>query len=75
MANKFIMLECNRLRANLNYKNIDEEEDEFEIVEGHPEIQLIFGNLLIGEEHLLPGRLSEWRKHTRDRSPFRYGQA
>lgn len=29
MANKFIMLECNRLRANLNYKNIDEEEDEF----------------------------------------------
>ena len=29
MANKFIMLECNRLRANLNYKNIDEEEDQF----------------------------------------------
>ena len=29
MANKFIMLECNRLRASTNYKNIDEEEDEF----------------------------------------------
>ena len=29
MANKYIMLECNRLRANLNYKNIDEEEDQF----------------------------------------------
>jgi hypothetical protein len=29
MANKYIMLECNRLRANTNYKNIDEEEDIF----------------------------------------------
>ena len=29
MAEKYIMLECNRLRANLNYKNIDESEDIF----------------------------------------------
>ena len=29
MAEKYIMLECNRLRANLNYKNIDEKEDTF----------------------------------------------
>jgi len=29
MAEKYIMLECNRLRANLNYKNIDEEEDTY----------------------------------------------
>ena len=27
MASKFILLECNRLRANLNYKNIDEAQD------------------------------------------------
>lgn len=29
MASKFVLLECNRLRASLNYKNIDEEEDQF----------------------------------------------
>jgi len=29
MAQKFILLECNRLNANLNYKNIDESEDIF----------------------------------------------
>lgn len=29
MASKYVLLECNRLRANLNYKNIDEEEDQF----------------------------------------------
>ena len=29
MAEKYILLECNRLRAGINYSNIDEDEDEF----------------------------------------------
>lgn len=29
MAQKYILLECNRLNAHLNYKNIDESEDKF----------------------------------------------
>ncbi len=46
-------------------------EDRLEIRQAHALVdQLVFGNLLIFGEFLLPGRLVQWRNHAVDRLPF-----